>query len=152
MTLNLLMKIINKKARHEFQLLDRFEAGIVLTGAEVKSVKLGRVSLRESYARIIGSELFLINANISPYSFADNSDYEAKRSRKLLMHKREILRLTQKIIVKNTTLVPTAIYTKKGKIKVEIALAKGKQEFEKREAKRRKDLDREAEKVLKKFG
>jgi len=143
------MRIINKYASYEYTLFDRFEAGIVLLGYEVKSVKLGRVSLKDGFVKIVGGELLLLNVLISPYAFADNESYEPKRTRKLLMHKKEILKLSQRLDIKRITLVPTAIYTKKGKIKLEIALAKGKMEFEKRETIRKKDLMREQEKILK---
>ncbi len=145
------MKIVNKYASYEFQLFDRFEAGIVLIGSEVKSVKLGRVSLKDGFVKIVGGELLLLNVLISPYSFADNEKYEPKRTRKLLMHKSEILKLSQKLDTKRMTLVPTAMYVKQGKIKVEIALAKGKMEFEKRDAIRKRDQMREQEKILKRF-
>lgn len=145
------MKIINKFAGYEYQLFDRFEAGIALIGCEVKSVKLGRVSLKDGFVKIVGGQLLLLNVLISPYSFANNENYDPKRTRKLLMHKKEILKLSQRLDTKRMTLVPTAIYTKKGKIKVEIALAKGKMEYEKREAIRKRDQLREQEKVLSKF-
>jgi len=145
------MRILNKYASYEYTLFDRFEAGIVLHGAEVKSIKLGRVSLKDGFVKIVGGELLLLNVLISPYAFADNEKYEPKRTRKLLMHKDEILKLSQKLDTKRMTLVPTAMYVKKGKIKLEIALAKGKMEFEKRDAIRKRDQMREQEKILKKF-
>lgn len=145
------MKIINKFAGYEYALFDRFEAGIALIGCEVKSVKLGRVSLKDGFVKIVGGQLLLLNVLISPYSFANNENYDPKRTRKLLMHKKEILKLSQRLDTKRMTLVPTAIYTKKGKIKVEIALAKGKMEYEKREAIRKRDQMREQEKILKKY-
>jgi SsrA-binding protein len=145
------MKIINKKARFNYEILDRLETGIVLTGAEVKSVKLGHVSLSEAYVRIIGGQLFLLNAHISPYKFASQTDYEPQHSRKLLASKKQILNLTQKIETKNLTLVPTAMYTKGSLIKLEIALARGKKEFEKREIKKKRDTQRRIQKTLKNF-
>jgi len=145
------MKIINKFAGYEYALFDRFECGIVLLGAEVKSVKLGRVSLKDGFVKIVGGELLLLNVLISPYSFANNENYDPKRTRKLLMHKKEILKLSQRLDTKRMTLVPTVLYVKRGKIKLEIALAKGKMEFEKRETIRKKDQMREQEKILKKY-
>jgi len=145
------MRIVNKFASYEYQLFDRFEAGIVLLGGEVKSVKLGRVSLKDGFVKIVGGELLLLNVLISPYAFANNESYEPKRTRKLLMHKKEILKLSQRLDTKRMTLVPTAMYVNKGKIKLEIALAKGKMEYEKRETIRKKDLMREQEKILKKY-
>jgi SsrA-binding protein len=143
------MKIINKKARFNYELLDRLEVGIVLTGAEVKSAKLGHISLSESYVRIISNELFLINANISPYKFADNKDYQPQGTRKLLAKKSQILALTKKIETKNLTLVPTAIYIKNNLIKLEIALARGKKQFEKRAKIKKADQLRVSQKILK---
>jgi len=145
------MRITNKYASYEYTLFDRFEAGIVLLGSEVKSVKLGRVSLKDGFVKIVGGELLLLNVLISPYSFANNESYDPKRTRKLLMHKSEILKLSQKLDTKRMTLVPTAMYVKRGKIKIEIALAKGKMEFEKRDAIRKKDQMREQEKILKRY-
>lgn len=145
------MKIINKYARYEYELFDRFEAGVVLTGPEVKSIKAGHLSLKDGFVKIISGQLLLINVLVSPYKFADNQNYDSKRSRQLLMHKKEILKLFQQMELKGMTLVPTAIYTKKGQIKVEITLAKGKQEFEKRETIKKRDQNREREKILNKF-
>ena len=145
------MKIINKKARFDYELLDRLEVGIVLTGAEVKSAKLGHISLAEAYVRIIGGQLFLLNANISPYQFADNENYDPKRSRKLLANKKQLLSLSQKIETKNLSLVPTAIYTKGNLLKLEITLARGRKEYQKRETKRKADQNRQAQKDLKNF-
>lgn len=142
------MKIINRRVRHDYQLLEKFETGIALTGAEVKSVKVGKMSLGESFVRIRDGEAWLINAFINPYPFARQADYNPKRTRKLLLHKKEILALEQKMKQKKLTLVPVSCYTKAGKIKVEIALAKGKKKYEKREAKKRKDLEREVEQEI----
>jgi len=145
------MKVINKKAKFDYQLFDRFEAGISLTGPEVKSIKNKRISLKEAYIRFRDGEVFLINANVAPYPFADNRNYDPTRSRKLLLHKKEILRLQKKMEAKNYVLVPTAVYTKGRNIKVEIALAKPKKKWEKRETLRRRDIMREVEKEVKSF-
>jgi len=145
------MKIINKKARFNYELLNKYETGIVLTGPETKSCKLGHLSLKESYVKIIQNELWLIGANINPYKFADNTDYDPIRSRKLLMHRHQIQGLQKKIETANLTLVPTAIYTKKRQVKLEIALARGKKQYQKKEVKKHRDLDRETQRIMKKY-
>jgi len=132
----------NRKASHEFHLLQKLEAGIVLFGAEVKSAREGRVSLKESYGRIKNGELFLINAHFSPYTHA-RQEIDPVRPRKLLLHAREIAKLTKEVTVSGMTLVPTQLYLKNGKIKIEIALAKGKQLHDKRDSLRKKQADRE---------
>lgn len=142
------MKIINRRARYDYQLLERIEAGIALTGPEVKSVRAGKMSLNESFVRIRDSEAWLINAHINPYPFARQEGYKPTRTRKLLLHKKEILALEKKTEQRKLTLVPVSCYTKGNKIKLEIALAKGKKKYEKKEAKRRKDLEREAEQEI----
>jgi len=148
------MKILakNKKAYFDYEILEKFEAGIALTGAEVKSVKAGKMSLSESFARIISGEAWLLNAYINPYPFADNRDYDPQRSRKLLLHKNELLKLTQQTKEKKLTIVPVSCYTKGRQIKLEIALARGKKKHDKREAKKRKALEREVEQTLKDKG
>jgi SsrA-binding protein len=142
------MKIINRKARYDYFLLERFEAGISLTGAEVKSVKEGRIRLDESYVRILEDGAWLVNANIAPYQYADSSAYKPTRSRRLLLHKKEILSLTKKMETKNLSLVPVSCYTKKGRIKLEVALARGKKKWDKRAAIRQRDLAREVQRAL----
>ena len=142
------MKVINRRAKFDYELLEKIEAGIALTGAEVKSVKAGKISLNESFARIREGEVWLHNAHIHPYPFADNRDYNPTRMRKLLLHKKEIISLDQKMKQKKLTLVPVACYTKGRNIKVEIALAKGKKAYQKKEIKKRKDIDREVERAL----
>lgn len=148
------MKVIarNKKALFNYELLENFEAGISLLGSEVKSIREGRVSLKESYAEIKNGEVFLLNCNISPYEAANRFNHVPRRERKLLLHRREIKRLTGKINEKGLTLVPTRILINdKGKIKVEIALAKGKRAYQKRETIRERDRDREMRAELKRF-
>lgn len=140
--------IFNRRARYDYQLLEKLEAGIALTGAEVKSVRAGQMSLGESFVRITGNEVWLVNAHISPYSFARQEDNQPRRTRKLLLHKSQILNLKQKMKQRQLTLVPVSCYTKNNKIKVKIALARGKKRYQKREAKKRKDLEREVEKQL----
>ena len=128
--------------------MDRLEAGVVLTGAEVKSVKQKRISLGEAYVKLISGEAWLVNAHIAPYQFAANKDYDSTRSKKLLLSRKELLSLSQKMEQKKLVLVPTAAYTKRGRVKIEIALARPKKTWQKKEAKKRKDLDREAERQL----
>ena len=143
-------RIVNKKARFDYEFLEKVEAGIVLTGAEVKSVKQGQISLKEAFARVDDNgEVWLVNAHIHPYRFADNEDYEPTRSRKLLLKKTEILGLLKKIEGKNLTLIPTAIYTKKNKIKVEIAIGRGKKKWDKRRAVKEREGKREARTAMK---
>jgi len=142
------MRIVNRRARYDYNLIEKFEAGIALTGAEVKSVKAGHIRLEEAFVRIANGEAWLMNAHIHPYQFADNRDYDPRRTRKLLLHKNELLKLAQQTLKKGLTIVPVSCYTKGGKIKLGIALAKGKKKYEKREAKKRKDLKRETEQIL----
>lgn len=143
------MKIFNRRARYDYHLLEKFEVGVQLTGPEVKSVKNGRMSLESSFVKIVDGQAFLVNAHIPPYEFADQRDYDPHRSRKLLLHRKELISLGTKIAQKKLTLVPVSCYTKAGWIKVKIALAKGKKRYEKKEAKKRKDLAREVERELK---
>ena len=142
------MRITNPKASFDYNLLEKLEAGIVLTGAEVKSVKKGHISLKESFVKIIGQEAWLVNAHINPYFHAGQQGYDPRRRRKLLLHKKELLRLSQQVKEKGLTLVPVACYNKGPRVKLEIALAKGKREYQKKEAKKRKDIEREVEREL----
>lgn len=143
------MKIVNKKAFYEYEILERFEAGINLTGAEVKAVRQEKVDLKGSFVRIIGSEAYLVNAKIYPYEYARPEGYDVERTRKLLLHKSEIIALKSKIEGQNLTLVPLSLYTRHDFIKVELATAKGKKKYEKKEAIKRRDLEREIEQELK---
>lgn len=139
----------NRKARHDYFFLETFEAGIVLSGPEVKSCRAGRVQLRDAYATVDNGELYLRNAHISPYEQANRMNAPDPRTvRKLLVHKHEIQRLIGKTREKGLTLVPTKFYFKNGRIKVEIAVAKGKQLYDKRETLRRKEADREARQAM----
>lgn len=139
------MKISNRKAYFDYSLGEKIEAGIKLTGAEVKSVRNGSVSLSDSYVKIVGGEAQLLNCFIGPYEFANNSDYDPKRTRKLLLHKKEILAILTKIKQSNTTLVPVSLYTRGPLIKMEIAFAKGKKKWDKRQALREKTIRRDQE-------
>jgi SsrA-binding protein len=142
------MKIVNRRVGFDFVLFDRFEAGVALTGPEVKSLILGQASLNEAYVKLIGGEAFLINAHIHPYKFADSRLIDAKRTRKLLLHRKELLGITNKMKQKNLILVPVAWYNKGRQIKLELALAKPKKMWQKKEALKRADLAREAEAEL----
>lgn len=143
------MRIVNRRAHHKYQILDRFEAGIKLTGPEVKSVKGGRMKLERAFVKIQGSEAYLVNAHIPPYPFARQEDYDPTRSRKLLLHKKEIINLKSKMEQRNLTIVPLSCYTKRNFLKLELGLAKGKKRWKKREVKKKKDLERELERELK---
>lgn len=134
---------MNRAASHEFHLLARIEAGLVLTGPEVKSAREGRVSLKEAYAKIKNDEAFLHEAHFSPYSNARLSDVEPRRVRKLLLHAREIRKLAKETAASGVTLVPTKLYLKGGRIKIEIAVAKGKRSYDKRERAKQREADRE---------
>lgn len=139
------MRIFNKKATHEYSIVERFEAGVTLTGAEVKSVKGGHAQLEGAFVRIVGSEAYLINAQIYPYTYARPENYDPKRTRKLLLHKAELIRLKSKTEGSNLTLIPLSWYTKNSLVKLEVGLARGKKQYEKRESKRREDQKRDLE-------
>jgi SsrA-binding protein len=139
----------NRKAFAEYDILERYEAGIALTGSEVKSVRDAKVNLKDSYAVIRNEEASLLNCHISPYSFAHELNHEPTRTRKLLLHKHEIRRLMGKIKEKGLTLVPLRMYLKGKHIKMEIALVKGKKIWGKREEKRKKVIDREIQSAIK---
>ena len=134
----------NRRARHEYHLLETIEAGVVLTGSEVKSCRGGRVQLRDAYASVDNNELYLHNAHISPYAQANLVHYDPTTVRKLLVHRREINRLIGKTREKGLTLIPTKMYFKNGKIKVELALAKGEQLHDKRESIKKREQEAEA--------
>ncbi|MBN2374646.1 SsrA-binding protein SmpB [bacterium] len=139
----------NKKAIHDYFILERIEAGIVLLGTEVKSLRDGHVNLKDSYARINKGEAYLINCHISPYSCGGHFNHEPERTRKLLLKKREIKKLLGKMTEKGMTLVPTQIYFKDSKVKVEIGVAKGKKQYDKRETLREKEEKRDIERAFK---
>ena len=139
----------NRKAYADYDILEKFEAGIQLTGSEVKSIREGKVNLKDSYALVKAEEALLFHCHISPYNFANQLNHEPTRTRKLLLHKREILRLMGKVKEKGLTIVPLRVYFKGKHIKVEIGLAKGKKIWGKREEKRRKAVDKEVRSALK---
>lgn len=139
----------NRKARYDYFIDETYEAGVVLTGTEIKSARAGRVNLRDSYVQIKNGELWLIDTHIAPYKQAGRSSHEPKRPRKLLMHRREINRLQGKVQEKGYTIVPLRFYLKNNKwAKVEIALARGKRLYDKRQAIRKRDAQREMERAL----
>jgi len=138
----------NRKARHDYFVEETYEAGIVLVGSEVKSCRAGRVNLRDAYAQIKDGEIYLYGCHISPYEQANLFNHEPLRPRKLLMHKAEIQRLYGKVREKGFTLVPLRLYFKKGKVKVELALAKGKRAFDKREDIAAREAKREMARAL----
>ena len=146
------MKIIasNKAAYHNYEIVERFEAGIALLGSEVKSIREGRISLKDSHAEVKGGEVFLLNSHVSPYEPANRFNHEPLRERKLLLHHREIKRLIGKIKEKGFTLIPTKVMlNEKGKVKVEISLAKGKRTYQKKEAIKERELKSEVQAELK---
>ena len=144
------MKIVNRQAFRDYEPLEKYEAGIALTGAEVKAIKQGRIVLNGSYVKIIDSQAVLVGAQIQPYQFARPESYEPQRTRKLLLHKKEILKLQTKMASgSNLTIVPIACYNKSGKIKIEIALARGRKNWERKRVEKERDEKRRVERELK---
>lgn len=139
----------NRRAFHDYFILDKYEVGIALLGTEVKSVREGKVNLKDSYAVVRNGEMWLLNCHISPYSHGNIQNHEPTRTRKLLLHKQEIRRLIGKITERGFTVVPLRVYLKRGLVKVEIALVKGKKTYDKRETERRKTTDREVRAAMK---
>jgi SsrA-binding protein len=139
----------NRKAFHDYHIIEAFEAGVVLQGTEVKAIREGRVNLRDSFARVEGGEVFIYNVHISPYSHRGYADHEPTRRRKLLLHRQEIRKLIGRTVEKGMTLVPVRLYFKGGKVKVAVSLAKGKQAHDKREAIKRREVDRETRAAVK---
>jgi SsrA-binding protein len=134
----------NRQAGHNYHLLERFEAGLALTGTEVKAAKDGKIQLKDSFAEVVGNEAWLLNAHISQYSHGNRENHEPTRRRKLLLHRAEIDKLLTKTREKGLTLVPTKMYLKNGRIKLELAVAKGKKLHDKRESERRREMEAEA--------
>ena len=139
----------NRKAFHDFHLLETFEAGLVLLGTEVKAIREGRVNLRDSFARVEDGEVFIYNVHISPYSHRGYADHEPLRKRKLLLHRSEIRKLIGKTVEKGMTLVPTRLYFRDGRVKVAVSLAKGKKDYDKRETIKKRETDRETRAAVK---
>ena len=139
----------NRHAFHEYHILDKYEAGIVLKGTEVKSVMSGRIQLKDSYVSVRDGEVWLLNAHISPYSHGNRENHEPLRTRKLLLHKREILKLEKETTIKGMTLVITRIYLKNGRVKFEVGVAKGKKLYDKRETEMKRAIEKETRQELK---
>ena len=139
---------VNRAASHDYFLLEKFEAGVALRGTEVKSVRAGRANLKDAYGLVKDGELWLINAHIGPYEHGNIFNHEPLRTRKLLVHKNELNKLIGKTQQKGLTLIPTRLYFRNGRVKVELALAKGKQNWDKRETERRKTADKEAREAI----
>jgi SsrA-binding protein len=140
---------VNRKARHEYFILQSFEAGIVLTGTEVKALRQGKANLVDSYASVDKSEVWLHSANISPYEQGNINNHEPTRTRKLLLNKSEIRKLIGKVKEKGLTLIPLRLYFKNGKVKVELAVVKGKKVYDKRESIAKRDFQRDQERRFK---
>lgn len=138
----------NRKARHDYELLDTYEAGLVLTGSEIKSIRAGHANLREGFVQERDGELWLLNTHIASYEQAGHFGHDPLRPRKLLLHRQEIYRIMARVQEKGLTLVPVMLYLKNGKAKVEIALARGKKQYDKRESLRKEDSKRQIERAL----
>ncbi|MDY6793222.1 MAG: SsrA-binding protein SmpB [Thermodesulfobacteriota bacterium] len=141
----------NRKARHNYFIEDKLEAGIALKGTEVKSLRLGRGNLKDSYAKIVNGEVFVHQMHIGPYPFAYYGNHDPLRPRKLLLHKHEIKRLYGKVNEKGSSLIPLRVYFKRGKVKITLAIAKGKRKYDKRQAIRKRDEKRELERERKNY-
>jgi SsrA-binding protein len=139
----------NRKAKHDYFLLETFEAGISLQGSEIKSIRAGHISIKEAYVKVDGEQAWLVNAHISPYDPASRENHDPIRERKLLLHKKEIARLWDEVRQKGATIIPLQVYLKNGKAKVEISIVKGKKNYDKRQAIAKKDSQREIERSLK---
>jgi SsrA-binding protein len=147
-----MVEINNRRASFDYEILDTFEAGIVLKGTEIKSIRNGHANLKDSYAIIRNNEIFLLNMHISPYEHGNIFNHDETRTRKLLMHKKEILKLENKTKLDGLTLVPLKLYFKKNKVKILLGLAKGKKVYDKRETIKKRDSDRELAKAMKEYG
>ena len=139
----------NRKAKHEYFLLDTYEAGMVLKGSEIKSIRAGQISLAQAYVSVENNEAWLINSHIAPYNEASRNNHDPLRARKLLLHRSEIRKLADKVRQKGATVVPLRIYLKDGKAKIEIALAKGKKHYDKRAEIAKRDAQREMDRRYK---
>lgn len=146
-----MIEIQNKKAKFDYEIIDTYEAGIVLTGTEIKSIRAGKAQLKDSYAVIRNGEVFLLNMHISHYEQGNIFNHDETRTRKLLFHKKEILKLRDKVEVEGLTLVPIKLYFKGNKAKILIGVAKGKKTYDKREAIKKRDIDRDLKKQYKNY-
>ena len=146
------MKIYNRKFNRDFQIIDKFEFGLVLTGQEVKSVRTGTIILEDSYIKILGSEAYLVNAQISVYNYAGPLKYDPKRSRKILLHKDELIKIKTKInSISGLTVVPILCYNKGNLIKIQAALVKGRRDIEKRKLEKNRDIERQEKREAKEY-
>ncbi len=145
------MKIVNRKAFFDYEITDKMEAGINLTGPETKSAYAEKVRLEDSFVKIVGSEAYVLNMQIFPYQFATNVEIDPKRTRKLLLHKKQIVSLKTKLQQSNLTLVPLALYNSGKHIKLEIGLGRGKKKWDKREAEKKRELQQKLQQTTKKF-
>lgn len=141
--------VTNRAAFHEYHVVDKYEAGVALTGTEVKSVRAGQIQLKDSYVAVRGGEAWLLNAHVSPYSHGNRLNHEPMRERKLLLHRREIEKLEEAATTKGMTLVITRVYLKRGRVKFEIGVARGKKLYDKRETEMRRTVERETRAQLK---
>ena len=144
------MEIVNRKAKYNYQIFDTVEAGIVLTGTEIKSLRLGKANIRDSYVRVKNNEMYIINMHISSYENGNIFNHDETRERKLLLHKKEIFKFRDKIKLEGYTVVPLKVYLKNGRAKVLIGLAKGKKNYDKREDIKKRDIERNIRARLKK--
>lgn len=146
-----MIEINNKKARFDYEIIDEIEAGIVLTGTEIKSIRCGNANLKDSYAIIKNNEVFLLGMHISPYKEGNIFNHDELRTRKLLLHKKEILKINNKLVLGGYTLVPIKLYFVKNKAKILLGIARGKKNYDKREAIKKRDIDRELKKQYKNY-
>lgn len=143
---------VNRKAFHDYEILEKFEAGIELTGSEVKSIREGKVNLKDSYVEIRSVEAFLLNSHVSQYTNASYNNHEPERVRKLLLHRRELLKLDNRVKTRGVSIIPLRMYlTTKGRIKIEIALAKGKRVYDKKQAIKERDIRKETDRELRHY-
>jgi len=138
----------NRKAKFDYHLLDKFEAGMVLKGSEIKAIRAGQISIKEAYVRTDGREAWLVNAHIAPYDPASRDNHDPRRERKLLLHTKEIDKLWDEVKRKGLTIVPLRVYLKNGRAKLEIAVGRGKQRFDKRQSIKKRDTEREMQRAL----
>ena len=148
---NIIAIVKNKKARFEYEIIDTFEAGLVLKGTEVKSIRQKKVSIQEAYGKIKNNEIFIVGMNITIYEMGNRFNHEPDRDRKLLLHRQEIKRLTGKLQEKGLTLVPLKLYFKNGKVKVLLGLGKGKAKYDKRKAIQKRDVERDMQREMKNY-
>lgn len=146
-----MIEINNKKARFDYEIIDEIEAGIVLTGTEIKSIRCGNANLKDSYAIIKNNEVFLLGMHISPYKEGNIFNHDELRTRKLLLHKKETLKINNKLVLDGYTLVPIKLYFVKNKAKILLGIARGKKNYDKREAIKKRDIDRELKKQYKNY-